>query len=111
MPVAATVLTTFTTHITLHSLEQATAESPRARRNLLIGIWAGRRLALPEAALSQYALDVMWADHAESGDADVIRKLTTDFDAAGCCVGEDVLRAELTTAQRRAYDDTLLHLL
>lgn len=107
----APIQTAFTTQITLHSLEQATAESPRARRNLLIGIWAGRRLALPETALPKYALDVMWADHAESGDADVIRKLTADFDAAGCCVDEDVLRAELTAAQRRAYDDTLLHLL
>lgn len=97
--------------VTLQSLEQATAESPRARRNLLMGIWAGRRLALPDAALPRYALDVMLADHAESGDADVIRKLTADFSAAGCCVDPDVLHAELTAAQRRAYEDTRLHLL
>jgi len=107
----APIQTALATDVTLHSLEQVTAESPRARRNLLMGIWAGRRLALPEAALPRYALDVMWADHAGSGDADVIRKLAADFDAAGCCVDEDALRAELTAAQRRAYDDTLLHLL
>ncbi len=107
----APIQSALTADITLHTLEQATAESPRARRNLLIGIWAGRRLALSDSALPHYALDVMWADHAESGDADVVRKLTADFDAAGCCVEEDVLRAELTEAQRRAYTETVLHLL
>ena len=45
------IQTALAADITLHSLEQATAESPRARRNLLIGLWAGRRLGLPEAEL------------------------------------------------------------
>ncbi|MBY0333407.1 MAG: DUF1476 domain-containing protein [Acetobacteraceae bacterium] len=105
------IQTALAADITLHSLEQATAESPRARRNLLIGLWAGRRLGLPEAELPRYALDVMWVDHAEPGDADVIHKLAADFDAAGCCVGDEALRSELTVAQRRAYAETVLHLL
>jgi hypothetical protein len=53
----------------------------------------------------------MWVDHAEPGDADVIHKLAADFDAVGCCVGDQALRSELTVAQRRAYAETVLHLL
>ncbi len=81
----APIQSALTADITLHTLEQATAESPRARRNLLIGIWAGRRLALSDSALPHYALDVMWADHAESGS---LLPISTRRDVASrrtCC--------------------------
>ncbi len=32
----------------VEGLEEATADSPRARRNLLLGVWAARRLGLPD---------------------------------------------------------------
>ena len=84
-------------------LEEATAHAPRARRNLLLGLWAGRRLGHDGPALARYALSVMEADHEEAGDADVIRKLLSDFDAAGLPAREAEVQERLVEFKRAAF--------
>ncbi len=93
----------------VEGLEEATADSPRARRNLLLGVWAARRLGLPEPEFAPYCRAVMEADHEEPGDGDVLRKLAADLASAGRPEAEDVLRAALVAAQRRAFDETRHH--
>ena len=87
----------------VEGLEEATAHAPRARRNLLIGLWAGQHLGHDGPALAHYALSVMEADHEEAGDADVIRKLVRDFDAAGSPVQEAEGQERLVGFKRAAF--------
>lgn len=63
-----------------------------ARRNKLFGLWAAERLGKSSADAEAYAKSVVLADFEEAGDADVIRKVRQDLDAAGKSVDE----AELT---------------
>ena len=87
----------------VEGLEEATAHAPRARRNLLIGLWAGQHLGHDGPALAHYALSVMESDHEEAGDADVIRKLSRDFAAAGVSVPAAELNERLVGFKRTAY--------
>jgi hypothetical protein len=54
-----------------------------ARRNKLFGLWAAERLGMSGADAEAYAKSVVLADFEEAGDADVIRKVRKDFEAAG----------------------------
>jgi hypothetical protein len=54
-----------------------------ARRNKLFGLWAAERLGRSGADADAYAKSVVLADFEEAGDADVIRKVRQDLDAAG----------------------------
>ncbi len=66
-----------------------------ARRNRLLGEWAGRLMGLSEVETESYAKDVIRADFEEAGDEDVIRKLLGDLTAAGVDVDEARIRDAL----------------
>ena len=67
-----------------------------ARRNRLLGEWAGDILGLEGDARADYAKEVVKSDFAEPGDDDVFRKVEGDL-------GEKVPAAEL-----RAKMDALM---
>ena len=50
-----------------------------ARRNKLIGLWAADLLGIEGEKAKDYALDVIRSDFEETGDDDVLRKLTGDL--------------------------------
>lgn len=54
-----------------------------ARRNKLLGLWAAEKLGKTGEDADAYAKEVIRADIEEAGDADLVRKLRIDFDAAG----------------------------
>ena len=54
-----------------------------ARRNKLLGLWAAGKLGKRGAEAEAYAKSVVMADFEEIGDADVVRKVLADFEAAG----------------------------
>ncbi len=54
-----------------------------ARRNRLLGLWAGEKLGLTEAEADSYARALVHADFEGAGDEDVIRKLIGDLLKAG----------------------------
>jgi hypothetical protein len=87
----------------IEGLLEATDHAPRARRNLLLGLWAGRLLGHADRALPLYALSVMEADHEEAGDADVLRRLSEDLALGGVAMDSDLLRAQLIACERAAY--------
>ncbi|MCY4430325.1 MAG: DUF1476 domain-containing protein [Rhodospirillales bacterium] len=66
-----------------------------ARRNKLLGLWAAEVMGRPESERAGYAQEVVVADFDEPGDADVVRKLMADFEAAGMPKGESEIRAEM----------------
>ena len=90
----------------LHGIEglmEVTAHAPRARRNLMLGLWAGQRIGHVGPALARYALSVLESDHEEAGDADVIRKLMGDFAGAGLPQQESEVRERLIAFKRDAF--------
>jgi hypothetical protein len=66
-----------------------------ARRNKLIGLWAGEKMGLTAAEADPYAKSVVQADFEEAGDEDVIRKLMGDMTAAGVAIDDVTVRAML----------------
>ena len=64
--------------------EAESAGSRIARRNMQLGLWAGAQLKLSQEGRAIYALAVMVAGMVDSGQDDVIDKITHDF--ARCCV-------------------------
>ncbi|WP_308917301.1 DUF1476 domain-containing protein [Jannaschia sp. LMIT008] len=64
-----------------------------ARRNRLLGEWAGGILGKSGDALKDYAREVVKSDFEEAGDEDVFRKVHGDL---GDKVSEADLRAKMT---------------
>lgn len=63
-----------------------------ARRNRLLGEWAGDLMGKSGDDLSEYAKDVVRSDFEEAGDEDVYRKVSGDL---GDKVSEADLRAKM----------------
>ena len=68
-----------------------------ARRNRLLGLWAAGKMGItdPEEAKS-YAQQVVFADFAEKGDEDVLRKVRSDLAAKGITVSDQEIRTQMT---------------
>jgi hypothetical protein len=73
-----------------------------ARRNKLLGLWAAEKLGRSGAEAEAYAKSVVLADFQEAGDDDVLRKLRSDFEAAGLAAGDADLRRKLDELMERA---------
>lgn len=76
-----------------------------ARRNKLFGLWAAAQLGKVGAEAEEYAKSVILADFQEAGDADVIRKVRADLEAAGKPVQESELNGILQSQMARAVDE------
>lgn len=66
-----------------------------ARRNKLLGEWAGRQLGLAGADLDAYAKTVVMSDFDKPGDDDVMDKVAADLKAKGASVTPGMVRAEM----------------
>jgi len=66
-----------------------------ARRNRLLGEWAGQKMGLTAAETDAYAKSVVQADFEEAGDEDVIRKLVGDLTSAGVDIDDAAIRTAL----------------
>lgn len=75
--------------------EQTSEFRAQARRNKLLGLWAAAEMGLTGADADAYAAEVVKADLAEPGDADVMRKIRADFDARGVSHSEHVIRTKM----------------
>ena len=67
----------------------------QARRNRLIGLWAGEQLGLSGLELEDYAVAVQRADLREKGDDDVLEKVVADFAEKGVDILPSAVRAEM----------------
>jgi hypothetical protein len=83
-----------------------------ARRNRLLGEWAGRKMGLTDAEAESYAKDVVRADFEETGEQVVVRKVLGDLTAAGVDVDEETVRKALRNkeidARRQIIESTNL---
>jgi hypothetical protein len=94
--------------MSLGEMELNTDGAIVARRNLMLGIWAGMRLGLRGDRLSQYAHDVMQADWTLPGPGDVIGKIVADFDEHGVDLDPQAVSAQLLYFERKARAEMLV---
>jgi len=66
-----------------------------ARRNRLLGLWAGELMGLERAHLEDYARAVVKSEVDHPGDEDVLRKLFEDLKGAGVQVSEGDVRMKM----------------
>lgn len=66
-----------------------------ARRNKLLGLWAGQQMGKDQSEREEYAKTVVMADFDEPGDDDVLRKVLGDLQAAGIATSSDAVRREM----------------
>src|SRR5947208_2222502 len=64
-----------------------------ARRNRLLGLWAGELMGLQN--LEDYARAVVKSDFEQPGDDDVLRKVFEDLKGAGVAIGEGDVRLKM----------------
>jgi hypothetical protein len=88
--------------------EHDTRHSVVARRNALLGLWAGRALGFAGDALSDYAAAVHRADFELPGDQDVISKVAADLHRGGIAMRPTEIRAKLVAFHREALRQTLV---
>jgi hypothetical protein len=88
--------------------EQDTRDSAVARRNALMGLWAGRAMGLSGDALAAYAAEVHRADFERPGDQDVIAKVAADLHRAGIAMRPTEIRSKLVAFHREALRQTLV---
>lgn len=77
-----------------------------ARRNKLLGLWAAEKLGISGAEADTYAKAVVVADFEEAGEADVFRKIRTDFDGKNIAVTDAEIREVMTTLMAQAVEQT-----
>jgi hypothetical protein len=78
------------------ALDQELVFRVTARRNRLLGEWAGALMGLTSEETEAYAKAVVQADFEEAGDEDVVRKLLGDLTSAGVEMDEGRIRAALS---------------
>ena len=75
----------------------------RARRNRMLGEWVGTELlGLSGDEVGVYAGQVVKSDLEEAGDADVIRKVHADLEAAGVDYSDHRIEKQLATFMIKA---------
>ena len=79
--------------------EQAQEFKATARRNRLLGLWAGGLMGLEDKHLEDYAAAVVRSEINLPGDEDVLRKLVGDLTGAGLKITEDQVRTKMDELQ------------
>jgi hypothetical protein len=70
-----------------------------ARRNRLLGLWAGGLMGLEGQHLEDYAAAVVRSEFTERGDEDVLRKVAKDLAGSGLKTTEDQVRGKMDELQ------------
>jgi hypothetical protein len=84
-------------------IDEDTRHAVLARRNALLGLWAGRLMGLAGPELERYAGQVHEADFLVQGDSDVVLKVTADLHLAGLPVPPTAVRKRLQECHKQAW--------
>ncbi len=93
--------------MTVEEIDLETRDQVNARRNFIAGLWAGQRLGVPSAELSNYVQSVMQSDYLAPGCSDVVRKLKSDFEQSGKTISESELASRLKIIERNVRAELL----
>jgi hypothetical protein len=70
------------------------------RRDMLVGLWAGAQLGLPEESRAVYALEVMAAGLMDPRPDDVVDKIMHDFSTRGISITRGQILVQLSKIHR-----------
>jgi len=87
-------------------IDQETRYAVLARRNVLLGLWAGRLMGKDGEDLTAYARALHRADFEVPGDDDILAKLATDLARAGRPTNDASLRQQIAKFLRQAWRET-----
>jgi hypothetical protein len=73
-----------------------------SRRNMMVGLWAGEQLGLPEESRAIYAMEVMVAGFLESQPDDVVDKISHDFTKSGVAITRGEILVQVSKKHRLA---------
>jgi hypothetical protein len=76
----------------------------RARRDRLVGLWAGELMGLSDAALEAYVASLVHADLSGPGTEEVYQKVVADFGAHGVAVRPQEVSARIAELTIQARD-------
>lgn len=93
--------------MSLDEMDQATSDAVVARRNMMLGVWAGAHLGYQGESLARYVQSVIDADHLAPGPDDVIEKILGDFLNHGIRYNAASVTRELQRMERRARDQLM----
>ena len=82
------------------SFENHIEERMIGHRDMLVGLWAGAQLGLPEDSRATYALEVMAAGLMDPRPNDVVDKLMHDFSTNGIPITRGQILVQLSKIQR-----------
>ena len=71
------------------------------RRDMMVGLWAGAQLGLPEGSRTIYALQVMAAGLMDPRPNDVVDKIMHDFSTRGIPITRGQILVQLSKIHRR----------
>jgi hypothetical protein len=74
------------------------------RRDMLVGLWAGERLGLPQERRAIYAMEVMAAGLLDSEPDDVVDKISRDFTERGIHITRGEILVQISKKHRLAAD-------
>ena len=79
-----------------------------ARRNKHLAHWASAQMGVSDAdAIANYVAEIIAADMAEGGHADVVRKVKADLDAKGVAIEEAAIEARIAEFDAQAREEIL----
>ena len=81
-------------------LDGAARDHLIGRRDMLVGLWAGELLGLPEERRAMYAMEVMAAGLLESEPEDVVDKISRDFTERGVHITRREILIQITKKHR-----------
>ncbi len=90
----------------LWCIDAETRDAIIARRNVLLGLWAGRLMGKSGDELTAYARELHLADFEVPGDSDIIAKLAADLARCGHPTNEVSLRHHLIRFLRQAWRES-----
>ncbi|MEO9874905.1 MAG: ATPase inhibitor subunit zeta [Anderseniella sp.] len=93
--------------MTTCEIEMATRGQVNARRNYLMGLWAGRMLGMGDRELPGYVHEVMRSDFEEPGPGDVVRKVSRDLASRGRKISEEDVLKQLQVMEKSVRSELL----
>ena len=87
-----------------YALDQDQEFRANARRNRLLGLWAGGLMGLEGEHLESYARAVVKSDFEQPGDEDVLRKVFGDLQGAGLSTSEGEVRRKMDELMAEARE-------
>ena len=81
------------------AIDDAEELKATARRNRLLGLWAGALMGLENQHLQDYAAAIVRSETNPPDDDDVQRKVARDLSGAGLKVTEDQVRGKMDELQ------------